>query len=76
MASASSSYTDFALALGGGIDYKISRRFALRLGQVDYFHTSVNMNTLYDGAFGTAAIEGLATHQRNIRFSTGILVRF
>jgi opacity protein-like surface antigen len=76
VASASSSYTDFAMALGGGVDYKISRNFLLRLGQVDYFHTSINLNTLYDGAFGTAAIEGLATRQRNIRFSTGIVVRF
>jgi opacity protein-like surface antigen len=76
VASAASSYTDFAMALGAGIDYKITRHFALRLGQVDYFHTSINLNTLYDGAFGTAAIEGLATRQRNIRFSTGIVVRF
>jgi len=76
VASASSSYTDFAMALGGGVDYKISRNFLLRLGQVDYFHTSINLNTLYDGAFGTAAIEGLATRQRNIRFSTGIAVQF
>ncbi len=41
-----STYTDFAIALGGGVDYKLSRHFALRVGQLDYFHTSLDLNSL------------------------------
>ncbi len=29
----------FAMALGGGVDYKATRSIALRLGQFDYFYT-------------------------------------
>jgi opacity protein-like surface antigen len=68
--------TDFALALGGGVDYKMSRRFAIRLGQLDYFHTSNNLNSFYDSAFGTRQFQGLATHQDNLRISAGIVVQF
>jgi opacity protein-like surface antigen len=69
-------YNDFALAFGGGVDYRIVRHFALRLGQVDYYHTSVNINKLYGTAFGGTSFEGLGTRQVNIRLSAGAELRF
>jgi opacity protein-like surface antigen len=71
-----STYTDFAIALGGGLDYKLSRHFALRVGQLDYFHTSLDLNSLYGSAYGPGRFQGLATHENNLRFSTGIVLRF
>jgi opacity protein-like surface antigen len=71
-----STYNDVAFALGGGVDYRIVRHFAVRLGQVDYYHTSVNMNKLYGTAFGGTSFEGLGTHQVNIRLSAGAELRF
>jgi opacity protein-like surface antigen len=76
VSSAATTYTDFTMALGGGVDYKLSRRFALRLGQVDWFHTSLNLNSFYGSAFGVGLFQGLATHERNLRFSTGIVFNF
>ena len=71
-----STYTDFAIALGGGLDYKLSRHFALRVGQLDYFHTSLDLNSFYGTAYGPGRFQGLATHENNLRFSTGIVLRF
>ncbi|MGB8759858.1 MAG: hypothetical protein WCD01_03125, partial [Candidatus Sulfotelmatobacter sp.] len=67
---------DFALALGGGVDVKVFRRFSVRLGQLDYFHTSVNSNKLYGADFNTVLFEGYPTHQVSFRFSTGIVASF
>jgi opacity protein-like surface antigen len=71
-----STYTDFAFALGGGVDYKLSRRFALRLGQLDFFHTTLDLNSLYGSAYGAGRFQGLATQENNLRFSTGFVLRF
>jgi opacity protein-like surface antigen len=71
-----STYTDFAIALGGGLDYKLSHHLALRLGQIDWFHTSVNFNQFYGSAFNSDQFEGLRTRQRNLRISAGVVLRF
>lgn len=76
VSSPAKTYTDFAIALGGGLDFKISRHFALRAGQLDYFHTSLNFNKFYGSAFDSERFEGFATHQDNLRFSTGVVVSF
>ena len=76
LASVSTHYDDFTLALGGGVDYKLSRRFALRLAQLDRYHTSVNLNSFYGTAFNTTLFQGLATRERNLRFSAGIVINF
>jgi opacity protein-like surface antigen len=68
--------TNFAMALGGGIDYKLSPHAALRVGQVDYLYTAHNMNTVYGDAFGPGRFGGLPTRENNLRFSTGIVFRF
>jgi opacity protein-like surface antigen len=69
-------YTDFAVAFGGGVDCKLAKHFALRLGQVDWFHTSVNLNKVYGGAFDTDEFGSLSTRQRNWRVSAGVIVQF
>ncbi len=69
-------YYDFVIAPGGGVDYKLSRHFALRLGQLDWYHTSKNLNSFYGSAFGIGLFQGLSTHERNLRFSTGVVLNF
>lgn len=71
-----SSYTAFAIVGGAGVDYKVSRRFALRLVQLDYFRTTLDLNSLYGAAFGPGTFHGLPTHENNFRLSTGIVLKF
>jgi hypothetical protein len=73
---AATTYTDFAMALGGGVDYRVARRVSLRLGQLDWFHTSIDLNKFYGSAFGAGRIYGLHTKQANRRFSAGVVLRF
>ena len=68
--------TGFAMALGGGLDYRLSHHAALRVGQFDYLYTAHDLNSLYGDAFGPGLFEGLAAHENNLRFSTGIVLRF
>jgi len=72
---AATTYNDFAVAVGGGVDYNISRRFAVRVGQLDYYHASLNLNKYYQSAFGLL-IQGMPTTQVNLRFSAGLVLRF
>ncbi|MFZ0773350.1 MAG: hypothetical protein WCA49_09675 [Candidatus Sulfotelmatobacter sp.] len=69
-------YTDVAAALGGGLDIKVTRRFAVRLPQVEDLYTTHNLNKFYDSAFNTGLFEGLATHEHNWRISAGIVASF
>ena len=71
---AATSYDDFTMALGGGLDFKIIHHVALRVPQVDYFHTTLNLTKFYDDALGPQQLfQGLATRQRNARISGGIV---
>ena len=72
----SENYNDIAFALGLGVDYKVLPHVALRLGQLDLFHTSVNFNKFYGPAFNSDQFEGLKTGQRNLRFSAGAVLQF
>ena len=76
ISSIDTTYNDFTAALGGGVDYKVMRHVALRLGQLDWYHTTLNMNKFYGNAFSSVQFEGAPTHQRNVRFSAGIVVSF
>lgn len=67
---------DFAMALGAGLDLKVFRHLSVRLGQADYFHTSVNSNKLYGKEFNTILFEGYPTHQVNFRVSAGVVAQF
>ncbi|MGA8272921.1 MAG: outer membrane beta-barrel protein [Candidatus Sulfotelmatobacter sp.] len=76
LSSVGANFTDAALLLGGGVDYKVFKIFSLRLAQVDDFHTTHDLNTFYGTAFPTGVFTGLQTHQSNLRVSTGIVVSF
>ncbi|HJY88480.1 MAG TPA: outer membrane beta-barrel protein [Candidatus Acidoferrales bacterium] len=54
----------FAMALGGGLDARLTDHIGVRLGQLDYFLTR----------FPQATPNRLT--QNNLRFSTGIVFRF
>jgi opacity protein-like surface antigen len=56
----------FAGAFGGGADSRIASHLALRL-QADYLLTK------HDFSYG---VQGIATHQNNVRISVGIVYRF
>jgi opacity protein-like surface antigen len=77
VSSVATTYDDFAMALGGGVDYKINHRFALRLAQVEWYHTSLNLDKYYGSAYGESLFDvGLPTNQRNVRVSAGIVANF
>jgi hypothetical protein len=52
------------MAIGGGVDFKVSHRFSIRAVQVDYLMTHFN-------EFGTGA-----QNQNNLRVSTGFVFHF
>jgi hypothetical protein len=76
LSSTATSFNDFVMAFGAGVDYKLTRRFDLRLGQLEWFHTSLNMNSFYGTAFSSTLVQGFPTKERNLRFSTGVVVKF
>ncbi len=53
----------FAMAIGGGADYKFTRSVAIRLIQADYLYTKFNFGPGY-------------THQNNVRIQAGVVLRF
>ncbi len=61
---ASASRNGFAMALGGGVDYKLTRNVAIRVIQADYFYSRID--------FGA----GTPTHQNNVRIQAGVVFRF
>lgn len=60
--------TNFALNLGGGIDYKLSDRFAWRLIQFDYNPIFVRSRTVDSFLLPNRTLNGF-------RFSTGIVIK-
>jgi opacity protein-like surface antigen len=69
-------FNDFAMALGGGVDYGFTRHFSVRLAQLDWYRTTINLSKFYTSAFGGTLLEGLSTRQVNVRFSAGAVVWF
>jgi opacity protein-like surface antigen len=74
--SVGASSTDASLAIGGGLDVRVFRRFSLRAAQLDFDETTHNLNHFYGDAFPAGAFASLATHERNWRVSTGFVVNF
>jgi len=70
--------TDWALAaaVGAGVDYKVYPRFSVRLAQFDYYYTGHDLNAIYANAFGPNVLPRLSSHENNLRFSAGIVVKF
>jgi opacity protein-like surface antigen len=66
----SNSETAFAMAFGAGLDIKVSRVFAIRLGQLDWLYTRHNLSLV--------TVEGLQLkdHQNNIRYAGGVVFNF
>jgi opacity protein-like surface antigen len=60
------SSTDFALALGGGVDVRVSNRVAVRVFQVDY-------NPIFVSDFNELGFPKLRAD--NVRFSFGVVFR-
>jgi opacity protein-like surface antigen len=70
-------YEDFTMALGAGVDYKLSPRFSVRPAQLDWYHTSLDLNKFYGSAYNEIGMfKGLTTHESNLRFSAGVVVLF
>lgn len=76
LSSSATTYTDVAVALGGGVDFRVIRHFSLRLAQLDDLETTHNVNKFYGSTFPSGVFTGLATHERNLRVSGGIVVKF
>ena len=64
-AKVSASQTDFSMTAGGGLDVKVSKRFAVRPFAIDYMLTSY-----------PNLVTGSSTHQNGLRLSAGVLFRF
>jgi opacity protein-like surface antigen len=60
------SSTDFALALGGGVDVRVSERVAVRVFQFDY--NPIFLSSRNELGFGN-------TRADNVRFSFGVVIR-
>lgn len=52
----------FAMTAGGGLDIELTKRFAVRAFQADYYHTHF--------------ANGINDHQNNLRISAGLILRF
>jgi opacity protein-like surface antigen len=75
--SSATSYDDFTMALGAGLDYKLNQRFSVRPAQLDWYHTSLDLNKFYGSAFNEiGTFKGLTNHENNLRFSAGVVARF
>lgn len=69
------SSTAFAAALGGGVDYALSSRFAIRLFEVDYVATRFR-DVIIDQTTGEPSFSGPRRTQNNTRVSVGFVIRF
>lgn len=69
-------YYDFVMALGGGVDVRVSRRISIRPVQVDWYHSTLNQDRFYMQAFGLTQYLNVGTKEQNYRFASGIVVKF
>ena len=60
----SSTQNAFAAAVGGGLDYQVTNRIAIKPIQVEYVRTELN------------SALGFGSHQNDIRYSAGVVLRF
>jgi hypothetical protein len=70
----SSSQNAVAMAVGGGVDIRLSHLIGFRPIQLDYLPT--NFSPFNVNLIATGRIYNPTTWQQNIRYSTGILFRF
>jgi opacity protein-like surface antigen len=74
--SVATTYYDFTMALGGGVDVRVSRRISVRPAQLEWYRTTLNQNRFYMQAFGLTEYLNVGTKEQNYRFATGIVVKF
>ena len=60
----------FATAAGGGLDYNLTRRIAIKPIQVEYVMTQ------FDSARLGGSTQGFGSHQNDVRYSAGVVFRF
>lgn len=65
----------FAAAFGGGVDYAVNQRFAIRLIEADYVVTRFR-EIVIDPTTGQVDFSGQRRTQNNARASVGIVLRF
>src|SRR5258708_5263491 len=63
-AGVSTTQNAFATAAGGGLDYRLTNRIAIKPIQVEYVMTQIDI------------ARGFGSHQNNIRYSAGVVLRF
>jgi opacity protein-like surface antigen len=63
--------TAFAMALGGGVDIGLTRRFAIRAAQLDYVYTHFNALDALAGGLSSST----SGHQNSFRYSGGVVFR-
>jgi opacity protein-like surface antigen len=61
---ASTTQNAFAMASGGGLDYNLTNRIAIKPIQVEYVMTQID------------STKGFGSHQNDIRYSGGVVFRF
>jgi len=59
----------FATAAGGGLDYSLTKRIAIKPIQVEYVMTQ------FDSARLGGATRGFGSHQNDVRYSAGVVFR-
>ena len=60
--------TSFAMNFGGGVDYRLNKRFAWRIAQFDYNPELLRSRTINSVTFPNRTLNGF-------RFSTGIVIK-
>ena len=83
------SSTGFAMALGGGLDINVNKKLAIRLAQIDYLPTWIEINakttdnydqysnaTYQESYTKTETIKIPSDRYNNIRISAGIVFKF
>jgi hypothetical protein len=72
ISSTTTSYSDnntsFSMNFGGGVDYRLNKRFAWRIAQFDYNPIFLQSRTVNSVAFPSRTLNGF-------RFSTGIVIK-
>jgi opacity protein-like surface antigen len=74
----SAAVTDRALAwaVGGGLDFKVSPHLSLRPAQADFFYTGHDLTAIYAASYRPGLLPNLASHENNVRFAAGIVIKF
>ena len=70
---------EFAMGLGGGLDFYLGKQFAIRAAQFDYLpiHTDINTRLTRPNDQGVSTIaSGSSSWTQNARFQAGIVYRW